>query len=370
MISLPAVSWADVRAAGLPHLDALFAQSALADLATRSVRQRTTPGDGYAALGAGARAVAAGMPGQNLEADESYGDSTAAEVFERRTGLPLGNNIGALSIPAIVDANDGLPFDAEAGALGRTLTEHGVGRAVIANADEDELEPEADTYHREAALGMIDTTGRVPAGRVDQSLLRRDPAAPFGLRLDPDAVLRAFNRAWDARERNVVLVEGSDVARANAYRGLASPEQRAAMRTQALRATDRIVGRLLAQVDPARDAVLVVGPYHSSLRREVTVASVRAPGVERGFLRTGTTRRTGFVQIVDVAPTILTLLDIDRPEEMEGRPFTVEPSSASYESRVRTLVQATGRRCSGTTTSARRPRCSSSRRCSSPRPRS
>ena len=58
------------------------------------------------------------------------------------------------------------------------------------------------------------------------------------------------------------------------------------------------------------------------------------------MLRTGTTRRTGFVQIVDVAPTVLRLLGIERPEEMEGRPFEVESSSASYESRVKTLVQA------------------------------
>ena len=36
-----------------------------------------------------------------------------------------------------------LPYDAAAGTLGRTLTESGFGRAVVANADEDELEPPA-----------------------------------------------------------------------------------------------------------------------------------------------------------------------------------------------------------------------------------
>jgi hypothetical protein len=340
VISVPATSWADISAARLPNLDRLFAQSAIAALATRSVRQRTSPADGYAALGAGARAVGAGMPGQNFEPDERYGDSSAAEVFERRTGLPLGANIGALSISSIVDANDALPFDAEAGMLGKTLTAAGVGRAVIANADEDELEPEADRYHREAALGMMDTTGRVPDGRVSDRLLKRDPAAPFGVRLDRKAVTAAFTKAWNARERNVVLVEASDLARANAYRGLASPEQRAAMRLDALHATDKLVGKLLAEVDPARDAVFVVGPYHSSLRREVTVAALRAPGVRTGFIKTGTTRRVGFVQIVDVAPTILQELGIERPEAMEGRPFDIEPSSASYESRVKTMVQS------------------------------
>lgn len=340
VLSIPAVSWADIVDARLPNLERLFGESAIAAMATRSVRQRTAPGDGYVALGAGARAVAAGMPGQNLEPGEPYGDATAAEVFGRRTGIPLDDDIGALSIPSTADANDGLPYDAKAGTLGRALTEAGVGRGVVANADQHELQSLADRYHREAALAMIDTTGRVPSGRVGPDLAERDPAAPFGLRLDRNAAMRAFTEAWESRARTVVLVEASDVARANAYRGYASPEQRVAMRRDALRATDRLAGRLLRHVDPARDAVLVVGPYHSSLRREVTLASMRAPGVERGYLRTGTTRRTGFVQIVDVAPTILRLLDIERPGEMEGRAYEVAPRSTAFEDLARSLARA------------------------------
>ncbi|HEY3724679.1 MAG TPA: hypothetical protein VGN59_15105 [Acidimicrobiia bacterium] len=339
-IALPAVSWADVTAPHLPNLQRLFAASAIADLATRSVRQRTSPADGYAALGAGARAVGSATAGQNLEPHERFGNSSAADVFQRRTGVPLREDIGVLSIPSINDANDGLPYDAVAGTLGKTLTESGVGRGVVANADEDELEPAADAFHREAALAMMDPTGRVPAGRVDDGLLMRDPAAPFGLRLDRNAVMRSFTQAWDSRARSVVLVEASDLARANAYRPLASAHQRAAMRRAALRSTDRLVGRLLRHVDPAHDAVLVVGPYHSSLRREVTVAALRGPGVAPGFLETGTTRRQGFVQIVDIAPTVLKLLGINRPEEMEGRPFDVDASSTPYPARVKTLIRA------------------------------
>ena len=327
VLSIPAISWADIQAARLPHLDRLFAESAIGGMATRSVRQRTVPGDGYAALGAGARAVAAGADGQNLEPDERYGDGTASQVYQRRTGIPLRGDIGALSISKTIDANDGLPYDAEAGTLGKTLTENGIGRAVVANADQDELLPAADRFHREAVLGIMDTTGRVPEGQVGDSLVKSDPAAPFGLAMDRPAVERAFVQAWDARERSVVLVEASDVARANAYRGFASADQRAAMRLAALHAADKLAGRLLEHVDPAKDAVLVVGPYHSSLRREVTIASLRAPGVDPGWLKTGTTRRTGFVQIVDVAPTILRLLGVDRPKEMEGRPFEISAST-------------------------------------------
>jgi hypothetical protein len=340
VISLPAVSWADVTSVRLPNLERVFARAAIADMATRSVRQRTSPGDGYTALGAGARAVSAGEPGQNFQAAEPYGDSRAGQVFERRTAQALRRGAGALWIPSIADANDALPYDAVAGTLGSTLRENLVGRSVIANADEEELEPEDARYHREAALAMIDESGRVPRGRVGSGLLERAPAAPFGLRLDRDAVVREFRRVWSASPRTVVLVEASDLARADAYRPRAVPEQRAAMRTTALRATDRLVGELLAAVDPARDAVLVVGPYHSARRRELTVAALRAPGVDPGYLRSATTRRTGFVGLVDVAPTILSLLDIERPDAMEGRAFTVREDDDPFAERVRPLVRA------------------------------
>ena len=280
ILALPAVSWADVKTARLPHLDALLEQSAIAGLATRSVRQRTSPGDGYAALGAGTRTVAAGMPGQNMEPDERYGDSTAAEVFERRNGIPLGDNIGALSISSIITANEALPYDAEAGTLGKTLTENGVGRAVVANADEDELEPVGDTYHREAALGIMDTTGRVPAGRVDDGLLQKDPDAPFGLRLDRDKVMRrVHHRRGTNGERNVVLVEASDLAARERVPRVRQPgaARRDAGRSRCTRPTSSSAGSSRRSIRSATWC-MVVGPYHSSLRREVTVAALRGAG--------------------------------------------------------------------------------------------
>lgn len=340
IISIPAVTWADVRALHLPNLHRLFTQSAIADLATRSVRQRTNAGDGYVALGAGARTVAAGEPGQNLQADEPYGDSTASEVFTRRTGRPLTRGVGVLSFPTIVDANGALPYDGEAGTLGATLAAHGVARAVIANADEDEVEPVDMRYHREAALAMMDQTGRVNRGRVDAGLLKRDPKAAFGLRLDRHAVEREFDQQWNASKRSVVLVEASDVARAAAYRPMAVPEQRGRLQDVALRGTDRLVGKLLERVDPKRDAVFVVGPYHSLRRRELTLASLRAPGVPVGKLKSATTRRNGFVQIVDIAPTVLQELGIPRPEKMEGRPFKETADSSTYPARLKSLVKA------------------------------
>ena len=46
---------------------------------------------------------------------------------------------------------------------------------------------------------------------------------------------------------------------------------------------------------------------------------MRAPGFEPGLLRSTTTQRDGFVNLVDVAPTVLTYFGLDRPDAMEGR---------------------------------------------------
>ena len=341
VLSLPAISWADLRGTRLPHLEALLARSAIADLSTRSIRQRTNAGDGYLTMGSGARVrVDPADAGQNLDPAESYGNGSAADTFARRTGRSLDRGIGALGIAGILDDNKALPYDAEPGALGTALRAARIHRAVIANADELELQPEAAQLHREAALALIDGTGRVPGGRVDASLLRVDDAAPYGVRLDSEVVVAAFRRAWDANDRSVVLVEGSDLARADAYRASSTPRQRLALRTSALEQLDRILGRLLERVDPRRDAVLVIGPYHTARARELTIAGLRAPGVAPGYLRSSTTRRDGFVQIVDVAPTVLHLLGIDRPSSMEGRPFEADGHGGSYSERVDTLVRA------------------------------
>ena len=75
------------------------------------------------------------------------------------------------------------------GQLGQALEDAHLGRRVIANADEEG--PDAPVLHREAALSLLDRSGRVDGAVAN--LLMRDPNAPFGQRLDPDAVIAQFN---------------------------------------------------------------------------------------------------------------------------------------------------------------------------------
>jgi hypothetical protein len=336
VISLPAVTWEDIEARvdALPNLTRLLDSSAIGGLTTRTIDRQTRLADGYVTLGAGTRSVGTNMEsdGEGFEVGEPFADTTAGRVFERRTGRTARGGLVNLGIAGIVDKNNQELFDTEVGALGDKLGSSDWSRAVIANGDgEDPEQLPSGYYRRQAVAGLMGSDGEVPAGAVGPELLVPDTQAPFGLRYDNEAVLRAFRDVW--QPRSVVLVEASDLVREDAYRQFATPNQRAELLGQALRRTDELIGGLLRDVDPEHDAVMVVGPVHPSREVQLTVASLKAPGVKPGLLRSGTTRRPGFVQLVDIAPTILDRIGLSTPDSMEGRPFEVRDEGGSASQR-------------------------------------
>jgi hypothetical protein len=343
VISVPGLTWEDIdkNYDDIPNLAALLDDSAVADLATRTITRRVTVADGYSTLNAGTRAVGAGglADGEAFEIDERFGLDTAGRVFERRTGERARRGIVALSIAEIVEENDAELYDAEVGALGDALAAAGHPRAVIGNADgEQPPGSEATSYRRTVVEGLMGSDGVVPAGRVGPDLLVEDPGAPFGLRLDNEAVGEAFADAWAPGA--VVLVEASDLVREDAYRSFATSEERPRLFREALRATDELVGVLLDEVDLERDIVMVVGPSHPERQVRLTVAALHEPGGEPGLLRSGSTRRSGFVQLVDIAPTILDRLGVEKPDSMEGQPVSVGDGGGSADDRRSFLVEA------------------------------
>jgi hypothetical protein len=343
VVSLPGLDWAEVEGSDLPHLERFVDGAAIADLTTRIGRRSATPTAAYLTLGAGTRAVAPAVDtAVAVEPDETYGGVPSAELLERRLGQVPGG-IAYLGIGAAIDANDRSAYGAEAGALGDHLEDAGIDRAVIANADAvegfvSEDPPPEGAYARGAATMLMGSDGIVPGGAVSRALLEDDPDAAFGWRLDHDKVLDAFDQAWNGDDPAVVLVEASDLSRVAAYGSRAAPTQRRALHEQALADADALLGDLLERTDPERDAVIVLSPVPRSASRPLGVVALRAPGVDGGLLQSATTRRDGYVQLADVAPTVLTLVGEDPPDGMEGRPFQVGDRSGT--DRVARLADA------------------------------
>jgi len=342
IIPLPDPEWADFEQASTPNLDRLFESAAVGGMVTNGVDRPTPLPSGYVTVGAGARAVGSGVTGnQGFGVDEDFGRDPAGVVFTTRTGIGSDDGLVYMAITETVEENDEELYGAEPGLLGDQLAEAGIARAVIANGDgTDPSTPDtrSSPWRRAAVAALMTSAGKVPGGRVDDGLLRKDTAAPFGVRLDPDRVDGAFEDAW--QPGSVVLVEGSDLVRANIQARFASDEQAIKMRARALEDTDRIVGRLLDHVDAA-DMVMVIGPTPPEERDALSVAAVRAPGFEPGLLRSTTTQRNGFVNLTDVAPTILTHFGLHRPDEMEGRRMETGEAGGSLAERHDFLVDVT-----------------------------
>jgi len=319
MISLPYVAWTDLNTTELPNLNRLLDRSAIANLSTRAPTLGVDLAGGYVTLGSGDKAVG-GNPlsdGAALGVSEEFGGDTAAQVFTQRTGRVARHGLVHLGIADIEAANSASIFDADVGVLGDALAKAGYSRAVIANGDGSQPPDPADVYRREAVAALMGSNGKVPGGRVDRGLLEAAPRYAFGLRTNIDAYVDAFTRAWTPS--SVVLVEASDLVRADALLQFADDAARDVLRKRALRHTDELVGRLLEHVDPSRDAVIVVGPAPSEQERMLTIAAVRAPGFQAGLLRSPTTQRSGFVQLIDLAPTVLKMIGAPRPDTMRGR---------------------------------------------------
>jgi heme/copper-type cytochrome/quinol oxidase subunit 3 len=341
VISLPATSWADIKAGDDPNLKHLLADSAIADMVTRAAGRKNSIAGGYTALGAGGRASATTpLAAQAFETTEPYGDSAAGDVYRQRTGHTATSGLVHLGFDSLVKENAEGLYDPTIGALGDALAGHHVPRAVIANGDgaQPVVDDPLPEFQRAAVNALMGSDGHVPGGAVGDELLTADPHAPFGVRMDNDAAYRAFSRSW--RDGGVVLVEGSDLLRADLYTDFLTDDEARVQKQAALHRTDELVGRMLADVDPTRDAVFVVSPASPRRGSGLAVSGIRAPGVAPELMRSATSRRNGFVYVIDIAPTILDLLGYPTPSDMEGETMEVVNGGVAHGDRIDMLIHA------------------------------
>ncbi len=89
-------------------------------------------------------------------------------------------------------------------------------------------------------------------------------------------------------------------------------------RSAQVRSVDQMVARVL-DARPAGSTVLVLGVADTGRPARLHVAIAEGSGFQGGWLRSGTTRRTGYVQLTDVAPTVIACLGLPRPASFAGR---------------------------------------------------
>jgi hypothetical protein len=260
--------WGDLDPERTPHLWQLASDGAVGSISVRSANRPTCAGDGWLTLGAGNWAAETTRPAAD-------GCRPLGVVIE-----PTG--AAGAYLPgqeALVRANRWhLPWGAVPGALAGSVdcsTAVGPGAAVAA----------ARVY-----------------GRVD----RYEPRPPA------DPVL--FRELLQRCELGIV--------------DLGTVAGEGAQRESAAAAVDAELGAVLAARPPA-SLLLVAGVAGTGPDPRLHVAVADGPGFGGGMLTSNTTRRTGYLQLVDVAPTVLAAVGRPMPEvRLAGSPARQVPVRA------------------------------------------
>ncbi|UQU68520.1 hypothetical protein COUCH_14020 [Couchioplanes caeruleus] len=263
--------WDDLDPERTPALWQEATRGSIGWLSVRSAHHATCPADGWLTLGAGNYAV--------WDARRVSGKCPPlAPVVEQPDGI--GANLPEL--PRIVRANaDNQPYGAVPGALSESV------RCTVA-----------------VGPGAAIAAAR-PYGRVDRyaPALPDDPQGLFAQCPLSLVDLGTINATGTARQAQVALA-------------------------------DSTLARVLA-ARPQRSLVMVAGVSDTDTSSRLHVAIAEGPGWRDGWLTSAGTGRDGYLQLVDLAPTVLTTIGRPAPEglfsgrtasSVDGRPADLADS--------------------------------------------
>jgi hypothetical protein len=263
VVGVPGLTWDDVSKSRTPALWALASGGSSGLLTTRAAVSQTCPWDGWVTLGAGNRGVyprpEAGTPDPSapLERPGCAWQSGDPPLIDGRISAD------------VTTANDSRNYGAEVAVLGTQLS-------CITSVGAD------------APLAVA-----APGVRVETASL---PAASAGWR-------------QLTHKCPLMLVAAQPVSASLPGHG-------------AVKELDQILSGVTAEATGRADLVIVVGVSEIGVETSrLHVAVMYGPGVTAGVLQSASTGREGFVQLIDVAPTVLSALDTATPPAMAGQPF-------------------------------------------------
>ncbi|MCM4083960.1 hypothetical protein [Paractinoplanes hotanensis] len=252
--------WDDLDPQRTPTLWAAASKGSIGWLSVRSAMRVTCPSDGWLTLGAG-----------NYAAWPRH--TTGSQCEPASPALTQPDDIGAnlTEQRSVVQNNqDTLPYGAVPGALAESVR---------------------CTYAFGPAAAMAAAR---PFGRVD----KYQPSLP----VDPTGLLSQCNLSIV----DLGAVSGSG-----------------AQRQQQAQAADAMLARVVA-ARPQRSLLMVAGVSDTERSSRLHVAIAEGDGWNGGWLTSAGTGRDGYLQLIDLAPTVLTALGRPAPDKLfAGRTATV-----------------------------------------------
>ncbi len=228
-------------------------------------------------------------------AGEAVGYGSAGQYYQMSTGRPVPSASGVnLNLFKIIAVNGELETTF-LGGFGAAIHRLGFQTAAIGNAD-------TDRANRSGAALVMDGDGLIDWSAVGAETLYRDKDFPYGIRTDPDAVLRYY-RLFRERSEAMVITLG-DLERVESYGQFLEKGRRSDFRTLVLRDYDRLLGRIMDETD-FRTTLLIFftclpPEKEGRMSTGLTPVALKGPGFDSGVLYSATTRQSGLITYQDL----------------------------------------------------------------------
>ncbi|MGK5174018.1 hypothetical protein [Geodermatophilus sp. CPCC 205761] len=340
VVGVPGLVWSDLDPEATPSLWALAERSPIGAVSVRAARSTSCLLDGWATLGAGNRArfpaPDESVPPVPLPTVPLPGEAPGTGD-DGTDGTPADDAVPEDQAPAVPPATPSLSHC----GLQERLATAGLAdpRSAVAAvaADPGTARFGAEPAALGRAVGCATVVGRAPALAVaadgvalgSHERLPTDPGLVEELLAGCPLTLVSLDALLDAGEP---ALEGSETG--------TEPQPRAT----ALAAIDDAVGRLVAAVDAAPGETLLLLQGVSEVgdgRPQLHVGIASGPGfADAGWLTSASTGRAPYSQLIDVAPTALAALGLERPASMNGQALRVAGDRPALAEAVEVLDRA------------------------------
>ncbi|ADL11960.1 hypothetical protein [Acetohalobium arabaticum] len=287
------VSLKEIMQTETPNIDYLINQGAVGLMNARTSGSLTPP-DTYLTIGAGRRADGGKAANYNFNVQ-----------FDKEQII---NN----SFSQLIAANLEGRYSAYPGALGEKLDKAKKQVAVIGNSDYYDQNGQYQ-LGREAALIGINEEGRISLGDVGPKTVQIDTTYPGRVLTDHDYLLGKFKQYSSIAD--LIIVESGDTARIAKMRDSIPETRFNRLKKCAIKRVDKLLGQLLAEINLSQNKIMIVTPTPPRKAQQkgekLNLTILAGSGVKHGLLTSSTTKRSGIITNLDIAPTVLTSLGID-----------------------------------------------------------
>lgn len=276
-------------------------------------------------IGSGVRSVGTMAATEAYMANDRKGGVYAGEWYSQLTGREVSKE--AILVPnfkSVWKSNQDLSFTVIPGQIGENLHQLGLKTASIGNSDTGE------SRIRFGPLLAMDEYGLVDGGDISSKTTRAASDRVYGKATDYSYILKELK---ENRQASFMTVELGDLFRLASAKDLMYEQQYQRMKTVVLGEINQFMKTLVSKQSQSQMILFLspMVPAEAEANKSMMAPIVQiTPEHTRGVLYTPTTRQSGIVANVDIAPTVMQWLEVPIPDHMMGRAMTTVEGKADF----------------------------------------